>query len=140
MCQSAGAGWLSIIPVTVVVIVAVAVDEVSVAGCGVHEWVVKEFVLFLFIGGTLVRVTFLAFGLVLLYFLRFLLVHRELVYIPALLNGPVLFQVDLLGVVVHLFGLYRVGYGASGPFAVIVGVDEKSGIISAWREVLYCGE
>ncbi len=90
------------------VIVVVAVGEIAVAGGIVHEGIVKKFVLFLFVAvAWLLGVALLAFGLVLLDFLRLLLVDGQLVDIPALFDGPVLFESQLLGIIIRLLGLAR---------------------------------
>ena len=93
---------------------------------GVVEFVVLAFVLIL---GRFFAA--LELGLVLLYGVGLLEVEGELGDVPGLLYVPVLAEVEFLGEIVYFLGLDGIERRAGVPFAVVVVVDGKTGVVGA---------
>ena len=121
-----------------VVIVVVIVAKLTARG-RVHERIIEEFIFFLFLFFAIIVLATLAFGLVLLDFLRLLHVNGQLIDVPRLLYAPVLLQGDLFGVVVDLLRLDRVEKSV-GIYTVRVGVDEESGVVGAGSQIFDAAE
>lgn len=75
----------------------------------------------------------LAFALLFLYLLGFLLVERFLVDVPVERYVPLRLALYLVRIVEHLFGLQVGAVVARVPHAVVVAVDEQAGVVFAGR-------
>ena len=120
----------------IVASVELLVEAALVGVVRVVEVVESAFVL-LFFGGRFLFsfFPFLPFRLVLLDGFRFLLVDRGCVDVPCLFHIPVLFQVDIAGVVEGFFRLQSEGIVARIVFSVAVAVNEQTCIIFCRKQV-----